>query len=421
MKKIKNHDLIITFLALKGNPKWSLITEPLWFIPYALFTPFATIYMSHIGLTSKEIGLTISLGFSLQVLFALLGGIITDKMGRRNATFIFDFISWSIPCLIWAFAQNFWWFLFAAIINASYQITNASWNCLFVEDCPPKHLTNAFTLIQICGLLSIFFSPIAIVLVDAFSVVAVVRVLYFISAISMGLKFYLLYHFGGETEVGVRRMEETKDISYFDMFKGYKTVFLSILKSSKMLFVIFFLALSNIILITTNNFFSLYITEALELSDGLVAVFPMVRTLMMIICIAFLQNKINRLQMKKSLITGFIVYVLSHIVLLLAPTKSIIFICIYTILEATAYAIIIPRKDALMAFFVDVKERSRIYALFNACMIALSAPFGYVVGLLFDLNKTFPFIFNILLFFICMIMILCNKDIKSYETQVEQA
>ena len=45
----------------------------------------------------------------------------------------------------------------------------------------------------------------------------------------------------------------------------------------------------------------------------------------------------------------------------------------YTVLEAAAYAVIIPRKDALMAHYVDQKERSRIYALYLS-LIHISEP-----------------------------------------------
>ncbi|MFI3213305.1 MAG: MFS transporter [Eubacteriales bacterium] len=417
MHKLKNHDLIHTFLELKGNPKWSIMTEPLWYIPYALFTPFASLYMYQLGLTSEQIGITISVGFFLQVFFSLLGGIITDKLGRRKTTLIFDFISWTIPCLIWAFAQNFWWFLAAAVINASFQITNASWNCLFIEDCPNKHLTNAYTLIHLCGMLSVFFSPIAIYFVDKHSVVQVVSIIYLISGISMGIKFFLLYIFGNETIMGQQRMLETKDVSYLDLMKGYGEVFGKILKSSRMLFVVLFMGLTNIILITTNSFFSLYITQELQLADQVVAVFPMIRTLIMLVFVGLLQNAVNRLKMKNSLLVGFLLYFLSHVVLLLAPEKNLLLVVIYTILEAMAYAIISPRKDALMAFYVEIKERSRIFAIFNAGMIAISAPFGYIVGKMFEVNHMYPFFFNIIIFSLSAALVLRVKAIASYDEE----
>ena len=64
LQKLKNHVLAQTFRELKGNPKWSICTEPLWFIPYSLFVPFQTLYMRKLGLTSLEIGTTLTVGCS---------------------------------------------------------------------------------------------------------------------------------------------------------------------------------------------------------------------------------------------------------------------------------------------------------------------------------------------------------------------
>ncbi len=418
MKSIKNHDLVRTFVELKGNPKISLLTEPLWFIPFSLFSPFASIYMTQNGLTSSEIGLIISISLVLQVIFAFVGGVITDKMGRRFTTFVFDFLAWTIPCFIWAFANNFFMFLLAASINALFQITSTSWTCLFVEDCPKKHLTNAFTLLHMCGMLSVFFSPIAIVLVDMYSVQQVVSVLYFISGISMSLKFIILYLRGGETEMGKIRYEETKNISYLTLFRGYGEVIKTIFQSSSMKFVILLLALTNTSVIATTNFFSLYITQHLQLSATLVPIFPMVRTALMLLVVSFLQNILNRFRMKNALLMGTLVYVVSHAILILSPIQSIIGATLYTILEAAAYAIVFPRREALMAYYIIPKERSRVQSIFHAAMIAISSPFGYVVGRLFDENPTFPFIFNIVVFAIMAVLIVRSKAIVSYDKEI---
>ncbi len=419
MRIFKNNDLIRTFIELKGNPKWSLLTEPLWYIPFSLFSPFATLYMYQLGVSDEQIGLIISIGFFLQAFFAIIGGVITDKLGRRMTTFIFDTISWSVPCLIWAFAQNFWWFLIAAMVNASYQITNTSWNCLFTEDCPPKHLTNAFTLVHIAGMLSIFFSPLAVLLVDQYSVIQVVSVLYFISAISMFMKFLLLFLFGGETEMGKKRMEETKGITYASLLMGYWDVIKSVFRSSRMIFVVLFMAMTNVIQIATGSFFAIYITESLGIPDGEVAWFPIIRTIIMILFVFLLQNVMNRLKMKRSLIIGLFVYALSHVVLLSAPIGSFSVIAVYTILEAISFAIITPRKEALMAFYVENTDRSRIYAIFNASMIAVSAPFGFLIGKLFEYNDRWPFIFNIGLIAALIVLVLVVKAIGSYDRETE--
>lgn len=412
LQKIKNHVLVKTFLELKGNPKWSICTEPLWFIPNSLFAPYAAIYMRKLGLSSLEIGTTVTVGFILQMIFALIGGVVTDKLGRRKTTVIFDTISWTIPCLLWAFSQNYAWFLVAAAINGIYQITNTSWTCLFIEDCPEEHVTNAFTLIQMCGMLSVFFAPLTVVLVAKFDVVPVLRVIYFIAAISMTLKFLLLYHFGGETKVGVQRMKELKNVSYWTLLKGYGGVFQKMIHSSKMRLVVYFMALTNIMQIATTNFFSLYITEQLHFADEIVPVFPMLRTIIMLLFVISFQNLFQKLRMKTSFQIGFGMYIISHVLLLIAPDKNMLLVILYSVLEAVAYAIIIPRKDALTAYYVDVNERSRIYALYNVLMIGLSVPFGSIIGWMFDVNQGLPFIFNIVLFMVCIILTTFSKDLQ---------
>lgn len=412
---IKKHILVETFINLRGNPKLSIITEPLWFIPFALFLPFQSLYMRELGLSNQEIGLTVTVGLFLQVFFSVFGGIVTDKMGRRKATFIFDTIGWSLPCLIWAFSQNFWWFLIASGFNAVYLITNTSWNCLFIEDCPPKYVGNAYMLIQIGGMLSVFFAPLSIWLVGLYGVVPVVRCLYVISAISMFIKFWILYRYGTETKMGVIRLEQTKNSSYWQMFKGYKGVFIKFIHSRKMIFMVVFLSILNIVNIPLNTFFSIYVTESLKLPDELIAVFPMIRTFILIAFVIGLQNAFSRFSMKKSIVIGLVIYIISHLVLILAPEYNLFLVLIYTILEAIAYAIIIPRKEELTALYVDREDRSRIYAIFSAATVAISAPFGYLIGGLFDRNGRLPFYFNICLFIILILLCVKSKDIKNHE------
>ncbi len=418
MKFIKNHILVTTIKGVGANPRMSILTEPLWYIPFALFTPFQSIYMRQIGLSSEQIGFTIAFGLLLQVFGGPLGGVLADKMGRRKSTFITDIISWSFPCLIWAFAQDFWWFLIAASINACASITHVTWACLFIEDCPPKLVRNAFLIIQVAGMLSVFFSPISIWLVAEHGVVPVVRVLYIISAISMTVKFILLYRYGKETQLGLKRMEETKDTGYLKLLAGYKDVFIIVLRSKKMMFVVAFITIMNISLIPINSFFSIYVTETLLLPSELIALFPMIRTVIMLVFVLQLQSIIQRLNMRQGAIIGLLLYIASHIMLLTSPPQSMIGIVVYTLMEAVAFSFVAPRKDELMVLYVDEKNRSRIFSIYLTVMVAISAPFGMIFGWLYELNSQIPFFVNIGLFIIAMILIVTSKDIKNHEQHI---
>jgi len=117
------NETVKSLRSLEGNPRICIYTEPPWSIPWALVSPFFALYMFSLGLYDAQIGIIISVGMFLQVFTALLGGVMTDKFGRRLTTFITDIVSWSIPVLIWAFAQDFRWFLVAAIFNSFWQLS----------------------------------------------------------------------------------------------------------------------------------------------------------------------------------------------------------------------------------------------------------------------------------------------------------
>ena len=108
------HPLIHTLKNLRGNVRGCVYTEALWGIPFNLYSPYVSVYMLALGLADSQIGLITSIGLAFQVFWTMMSGAITDKLGRKRATFIFDLISWSIPCLIWAVAQNFYYFLAGA-------------------------------------------------------------------------------------------------------------------------------------------------------------------------------------------------------------------------------------------------------------------------------------------------------------------
>ena len=115
-----------------------------------LVLPYASVFMLALGLRDQQIGLLASISMLSQVVFGLLGGVITDKLGRRLTTAVFDVVAWSIPCLIWAVAANFWYFLVASVVNGAWQVTQNSWDCLLVEDVDRGEITKVYSLIKVC-------------------------------------------------------------------------------------------------------------------------------------------------------------------------------------------------------------------------------------------------------------------------------
>src|SRR5258706_9780908 len=203
---LKNHSLITTLKSLTGNPRGCVYTEPLWGIPFNLYAPYISIYMVALGLSDKQIGLIVSISWSFQIVLALLSGVVTDKLGRRRTTLIFDIISWSVPALISAIAQNFCYFLAAGIINSIWRITHNSWSCLLVEDADQNQLVDIYTWIYIANIMVGFIAPLAGVLIGVFSLIPTVRGLYIFAAIMFAVKAVVTYQMTEETEQGKIRM-----------------------------------------------------------------------------------------------------------------------------------------------------------------------------------------------------------------------
>ena len=413
-KKSKS-GLVHSLLSLRGNPRACVYTEPLWGIPYNLYSPYATLFMAALGITDRQIGFLLSVGAVFQVIAAILGGVLCDKLGRRKTTAVFDILSWSVPCLIWMFSQNFWWFFAAAVVNGMWKITDNAWNCLLVEDAREEDLVDIYTWVNVSGLMAVFFAPISGLLISRLTLVPTMRILYFVTFVMMTSKFLILYFASRETRQGRIRMEETKNVPIWKMLLEYKDVLRLIFRTPATRFIIIIYALINVSTMVTGTFFSLYITENLGVSQAFVSVFPMVRAALMLAFIFTLQNFFNRLPYRPVMGWALVLYVISHVLLLAAPAGNIWMIMGYTVCEAFACALFMPRRDALMVIFIDAKERSRVQSLLYVVTMAITTPFGTLIGELSAIDRRLTFALNILLFAAMAALVLTSEELRQQD------
>jgi MFS family permease len=392
--------MVRILIKLKGNQKYCVYTEPKWGIPNKLYAPYASVYMLALGVSDRQIGIVISIGMAFQMVFALLGGIITDKLGRKRTTFIFDLIGWSIPCIIWAIAKNFTYFAVAAVINSAWRVTGNSWMCLLVEDCDQDQLMSIFSWVNISGLLSAFFAPIAGLFVARYTLIPTVRALYIFSFIMMTLKFIILNIHAVETKQGMVRMKETKDESIFVMLGQYGSVLKSILRAPKTVLTLGIMAIMSISNMITGSFWSIIVTERLHIPAENIGIFSVIRSIVMLVLYFGLMPRINMLRFKKPMLIGFCIFIASQLILVTSPAGSYIVISASTILEALSLALINPMVDSMSVINVEPKERARIMAVLYVIVILVSSPFGWIAGTLSELNRTLPFIMNMVLFVI---------------------
>ena len=395
---MKSHSLIATLKNLRGNPRACVYTEPLWGIPFNLYSPYVSIYMLALDLSESQIGLILSLSWGMQIVFALLSGVITDKLGRRRTTLIFDILAWSIPAIISALAQNVWYFLAAGMINSVWRITQNAWTCLLVEDAERDQLVDMYTWIYIANHLVGFVAPLAGLLIATYSLVPTVRGLYVFAAVVFTLKAVLTYIYTQETAQGVIRMRETHGQRVSGVLGEYVGVVRQLLRTPQTLYTGGIMLVISIFTLINNGFWGVIVTEKLHVPAQNLALFPFVKSAIILAFFFTVMPWIKRLHYKLPMVIGFLSYVVSQVVLIAAPERSYSLLVASIALEACSYATISPLLDQMAALTIDPQERARIQSILYVSIIVLTSPFGWIAGTLSGINKNLPFVLNIGLF-----------------------
>lgn len=416
---MKNHSLITTLKNLRGNPRGCVYTEPLWGIPYNLYAPYISIYMVALGLSDRQIGLIVSISWGFQVLLASLSGVITDKLGRRLTTLIFDIISWTIPTIISALAQNFWYFLIAGVINSVWRITHNSWSCLLVEDAEHDQLVDIFTWIYIANILVGFVAPLAGLLIGKFALVPTMRGLYIFASVMFTVKAIVTYQLTEETQQGKIRMEQTRRQSIWSALYEYRDIFSTLLNTPRTLYTAAIMLVISISTLISGSFWSILVTEKLHVPAQNLAMFPFVRSAIILVFFFVVTPQINKLHFQQPMILGFLGFIASQLILITAPAQNYGLLLLSVLIEACSFAVVNPLVDRMTVLTIEPKERARILSIIFVVVILLSSPFGWIAGTLSTINKSLPFLLNISLFLLGAILAFAAGQVSRKEPVME--
>ncbi len=397
--------MIGTLIHLKGNPRACMWTEPLWGIPYNLYAPYISLYMVGLGLTSAEIGYVTSISLVMQIFAAVLSGPLADKMGRRLCTLVVDLLAWTVPTILWTFSQNYLWFVAAALFNGLWRTTANSWGLLLIEGSDDELVMRCFSLAQLMGLLAAFFTPLSKLAVDAFGVVPTMRVLYGFACVMMTLKFYILFKIGTETEMGERRMRETKNQSIPELVLGCLDVFMRIISENRMILTIGILSSYLVINTINSSFWAVFITKLMGITDGDVALYTTLKSLIIMGCIFVIVPRLRFSRFKNPMLIGWGLFAISQGLLLLAPYGASIPLLISSVaLEAIAVSMLSPLTDSLLFINADPEERARILGLIYGLMVMAAAAFPAVAGWFSKLSLAAPFWINLIMLLVGAIL-----------------
>ncbi|MCL2811368.1 MAG: MFS transporter, partial [Clostridia bacterium] len=301
-------------------------------------------------------------------------------------------VSWSIPALLWALAQNVWWFVGAAVFNGAMRITANSWQLLLVEDEDDGVLVKLFALINIAANLSAFAVLLSHPLVQRYGLIPTVRGIYVFAFVSMTAKFILTYWFSRETRNGHRRMEETRGRSPWSLLKENKEMLLRMIRSPKVMWTIGLLACFSGSNTLTDTFWPLLVVERMGIPEASLAFFSAARSVIMLVCFLVISPRMSMERLKRPLALCFAMQIAAKLLLISAPPGALWLLWVTLAMEAFSFSLLNPLTASLQMLCMDPHRRAQMLGLFFAIMLLITSPLGAVGGLLSGINRILPFI-----------------------------
>jgi hypothetical protein len=267
-----------------------------------------------------------------------------------------------------------------------------------VEDADQGQLVDIYTWIYIANIFVGFVAPLTGLLIAAFSLVPTLRGLYFFAAVMFTVKAVVTYRMTQETGQGRVRLQETHGQSVFSVLGEYRGVLRTLLDTPQTLYTAGIMLVLSISSMISGSFWAIIVTEKLGIPARNLAVFPFVKSAIMLAFFFLVMPRIARMHYKLPLVIGFVGFVASQVLLVTAPAGGYVPLFISVFLEACCFAAVSPLVDKMTVLTIEPKERARIQSILYVGIILLTSPFGWIAGTLSALDKGLPFLLNILLF-----------------------
>ncbi len=400
-----------SFKMLKGNTKTSVVCEPLFGIPFVLFSFYLSLYMKELGVTDQQLGYIISLGYIAGIFLSLISGAVTDRLGRKRTTLIFDIISWPLTLVIYLVSNSFALFALATITNNFGKIVGVSWNLMIIEDADNEQRVSAFNILNIINISTGIIIPLAGLLVNAYGVVISERVFLIYAAVSMGVMIIVRNRFYKETSVGQRIIDERKTnpatriklknllpFKSTGVFKGNPKAVIA-----AVVYVLFFIYIP---LGTFNSlFFAPFMTEVLGLEKSSISILGGVYSGVMLVIFVFLIPRISKLNNTRNMQLGFLIQAIMLVLLILIPTGSMISAILCIGAYAAGFGLSRPFIDSMFAEISEGDERAGIYSLINTINCILTALIAFVSGSIYIFEPRLLYVMSVIILLSAIILL----------------
>ncbi len=385
------------FSGFARNTRYLLALEPMWAVFGGLIFYYAPLYMKELGLTEINMGIINTAGLFVAFVCHLLAAPITNRLGRKRTTLIFDVISWSIPMIIWAFARSFWAFFIAAAINALVRIVYVSWMCLMIEDSEPATRSRMFGILYILNYATGLFTPLSGLLIMKYGTVPVLKVLYIAGFFSMTLMFLIRNKLVHETAVGLELMKQHSGISFFASMKSNFSVIRNVARDKTIILAGLIYVFTSFIL--SMNFFQiLFMKESLGFTSSELSLVPACSAVINTLMFLFVLPRLGRFREEKMLSVFLVVSALGSLLFIFIPHRSLVLLLMVTSLIAVGGFFTQTFRDTVFMNKLGEHEKADMFAAVQTVTTLICIPSGYIAGYFYSISPYLPFVTIFILF-----------------------
>ncbi len=381
---------------LPKNSKTCILVEPLWAVFGGTIAYYAPLYQQALGLTAIEMGAVVSINFGFSFAFMLLGPAITNRLGRRRTSLLFDIVAWTIPMALWSLSTSFAWFAVTAALNAVVKIVVVSWNLLLSEDASEADRARVYGWINLSGSPAGIFTFLGGLLIARFGTVAAMRWIYAAGALSMTAMFFLRYAFTQETANGKVMMAATRGEPLLKGLLGLLKLSATGLRDRRFLrFLAIYFATNAV---QSFDFYRiLFLTEEKALDQVSIALIPAIGAAVTLA--AFLSMRRLSKRSDIAVLAGAsLLCIASQAALVLMPRGGTIWALAAT--GALQWGLFLAATHRDSAFMNSVAEirKSDYFGLVQALTLLLCVPTGAFAGWLYSRSPAAPMIAAVLLY-----------------------
>ena len=165
-------------------------------------------------------------------------------------------------------------------------------------------------------------------------------------------------------------------------------------------------ALNLIQFTVRTTFLAVLVTEKLNFPVETMAVFHIINAVIMLLTLILIAPLLSHITRRWPIVMGVWFHIAAMALLLFSPpTRNYPLLIAGSVFIALGTSIATPRIEALVANTIINDDRSVANAVMAVIVLALSTPFGYIGGLLSDIDARLPFVLIMAILTLCLFLL----------------